>query len=91
MNHALDTSDIAFGRGVQALQFTRHTLSATVLWSRLPEGWEMRPLPRGSPNILSIRHHGLEHRTLISLPDGMPISMVVEDYASDVLSFEPPR
>ena len=49
MNQALEHSDIAFGRAIQALQFQRHTLSASLLWTPLPQGWEMScPSP---PNI----------------------------------------
>jgi hypothetical protein len=93
MNHALDTSDVAFGRAVQALHFTRHTLSADLLWSPLPEGWEMQGLPVAPrhPRPLPIPDHVLEHRALLSLPDGTPISLVVEDYTAEVLAFPPPR
>ncbi len=38
MNQALNTSDIAFGRAVLALNFTRTNLSAKLLWSPLSEG-----------------------------------------------------
>ncbi|HEY6926089.1 MAG TPA: hypothetical protein VI653_21585, partial [Steroidobacteraceae bacterium] len=41
MNKVLDTSDTPFGRAVQALHFHRRTLSAQLLWSPLPPGWEM--------------------------------------------------
>src|ERR1700761_2332278 len=41
MNQVLDTTDTAFGRAVQALHFHRRTLSARLLWSPLPQGWEM--------------------------------------------------
>ena len=41
MNRQLETTDIAFGRAVQALKFRRRTLSAELLWSPLLEGWEM--------------------------------------------------
>jgi chorismate-pyruvate lyase len=93
MNRALDSSDIAFGRAVQALHFTRHTLSATLLWSPLPEDWEMQGLPGvlHNPTPMSIPEHVLEHRAMLSLPDGTPISLVVEDYTADVLAFPPPR
>jgi hypothetical protein len=48
MNQVLDTTDTAFGRAVQALHFHRRTLSARLLWSPLPEGWEMgSTLPAG--------------------------------------------
>src|SRR5580658_6240339 len=41
MNQALEHSDVPFGRAIQALHFQRHTLSADLLWTPLPEGWEM--------------------------------------------------
>ncbi len=41
MNQQLETSDISFGRAVQALHFRRQTLSANLLWMPLPQGWEM--------------------------------------------------
>ena len=43
MNRLLDTTDIAFGRAVQRLNFRRRTLSAKLLWSPLPQNWEMGP------------------------------------------------
>jgi hypothetical protein len=91
MNQALDTSDIAFGRAVQALHFSRHTLSATLLWSPLPADWDMQAMAAGTPGMLAIPDHVLEHRALLSLPDGTPISLVVEDYTAGVLDFPPPR
>lgn len=91
MNQALDASDIAFGRAVQALHFSRHTLSASLLWSPLAAGWDVAPsLPKDGPETLMIPHHVLEHRALLSLPDGTPISFVVEDYTAEVLGFSPP-
>ncbi|XLM20900.1 hypothetical protein MKD33_01100, partial [Chromobacterium piscinae] len=45
MNHLLDTTDTPFGTAVKALNFTRRTESAKLLWSPLPQGWETRPLP----------------------------------------------
>jgi chorismate-pyruvate lyase len=92
MNEALESSDIAFGRAVQALHFTRHTLSARLLWSPPPAGWEMTGVPgtpRG-PRPLAMPHHVLEHRAALSLPDGTPFSLVVENYTSEVLAFPMP-
>ncbi len=80
MNQALDNTDIAFGRAVQALRFQRRTLSAELLWRPLPEGWEMNPGLRGQPAAaLQIPHELLQHRAVLTLPDGTPFSMVVED------------
>jgi hypothetical protein len=92
MNRALDTTDIAFGRAVQELRFRRRTLSASLLWSPLPEGWEMGAQPRvDNAPALKIPPHVLQHRAVLALPDGTPISTVVETYTSEVLAFpEPP-
>jgi hypothetical protein len=88
MNHVLETTDTAFGRAVQALHFQRRTLSARLLWSPLPEGWEMRPVrPEHHAGALAIPRELIEHRAVLSLPDGTPFSMVVETYSSEVLSF----
>jgi chorismate-pyruvate lyase len=92
MNRLLDTTDAPFGRVVQSLQFKRRTLSSTARWHPLPEGWEMSasaanvgaaalPMP---PNLL-------EHRAILTLPDGTPFSEVVETYTSNVLAFPVPR
>ena len=93
MNKVLDTSDTPFGRAVQALHFHRHTLAAQLLWSPLPEGWEMgRSLPAPSRGSLSIPAQTIQHRAVLSLPDGTPFSVVVETYTHEVLGFpQPPR
>ena len=91
MNRALETSDIAFGRAVQALNYSRHTLSATLLWSPLAPGWESDGLPKGGGVPLAIPRHVLEHRAVLTMPDGTPFSLVVEDYTSAILDFPPPK
>jgi len=91
MNQVLDTTDTAFGRAVQALGFRRRTLSAMLLWSPLPPGWEMgvpAPVEEGKP--LAIPHAVLEHRAVLTLPDGTPFSTVVETYTGEVLAFPQP-
>ena len=91
MNRVLDTTDTAFGRAVQALDFHRRTLSVKLLWAPLPQGWEMgAPLPerRGT---LTMPHAVLEHRAVLTLPDGTPFSEVVETYTSEVLAFPEPH
>lgn len=88
MNHVLDTSDVAFGRAVQGLHFQRHTLSAELLWSPLPKGWETQPPTAfAHSSTLSIPSQVLQHRAILTLPDGTPFSEVVETYTSDVLAF----
>ncbi|WGD50112.1 hypothetical protein QA641_31470 [Bradyrhizobium sp. CB1650] len=93
MNRLLDTTDIAFGRVVQPLNFRRRTLSAKLLWSPLPQDWEMgAPLPERTGATLTIPPAVLQHRAVLSLPDGTPFSEVVETYTREVLAFpEPPR
>lgn len=93
MNKALDTTNIPFGRAVQDLHFTRLTLSAKLLWSPLPEGWETgaAPVPSSTSSTLQIPTEVLEHRAVLTLPDGTPFSTVIETYTDDVLAFpEPP-
>jgi hypothetical protein len=93
MNHQLDTSDVAFGRAVQALHFRRHTLQARLLWSPLPDGWEIAggALPDAAASTLAVPHAVLEHRAVLTLPDGTPFSEVIETYTEQVLAFPPPR
>jgi chorismate-pyruvate lyase len=86
MNKLLDTTRTPFGKAVQELHFQRRTLSAKLLWRPLPEGWEMNAAGANSavdpmPAIL------LEHRAVLTLPDGTPFSEVVESYTSKVLGF----
>jgi len=93
INKALDMTNIPFGRAVRDLHFTRHTLSAKLLWSPLPEGWETgaAPIPAGTSSALQIPTQLLEHRAVLTLPDGTPFSTVIETYTDDVLAFpEPP-
>jgi chorismate-pyruvate lyase len=92
MNEQLDHTDAAFGKVVQTLNFRRHTLSATLLWSPLPEGWENQPRAASvGAGKLHIPERLLEHRAVLVLPDGTPISEVVETYTGNVLAFPMPR
>ena len=90
MNHTLETSDTPFGRAVQELHFQRRTLSAELLWRPLPEGWESRP-PETDPShaALHIPPAVLEHRAVLTEPDGTPFSEVVETYTREVLGAPP--
>ena len=91
MNRQLETTDIAFGRAVQALKFRRRTLSAELLWSPLPQGWEMgAALPDLGAGSLALPAQLLQHRAVLTLPDGTPFSEVVETYTSEVLAFPEP-
>jgi len=92
MNHVLETTDTPFGKAVAALHFRRHTLSADLLWRPLPKGWEMSAAAAPAKvGALTIPDHVLEHRAVLSTPDGEPFSEVVETYTGEVLSFPPPK
>jgi chorismate-pyruvate lyase len=91
MNKVLDTTDTPFGRAVQELHFHRRTLSAQLLWSPLPMGWEMAGgLPARGKEPLRIPAQTIQHRAVLSVPDGTPFSVVVETYTGEVLSFPRP-
>jgi hypothetical protein len=88
MNRQLDTTDTSFGRVVRSLHFQRHTLSAKLLWAPLPEGWEMGAAgSEKASGTLEIPAHLLEHRAVLTTPDGTPFSEVVETYTDKVLAF----
>ena len=92
MNRLLDTTETAFGRAVQALNFHRRTLLVKLLWPPLPQDWEMgAPLPERKGTTLTMPHAVLEHRAVLTLPDGTPFSEVVETYTSEVLAFPEPH
>jgi hypothetical protein len=92
MNHVLETTDTPFGKAVAVLHFHRHTLSADLLWRPLPKGWEMSvAVAEDGKGALSIPDHVLEHRAVLSTPDGEPFSEVVETYTGEVLAFPPPK
>ncbi len=91
MNRVLETTDTPFGKAVADLRFRRHTLSTDLLWRPMPKGWEMGAAPPAPAAAgLSVPEHILEHRAVLSLPDGEPFSEVVETYTREVLAFPPP-
>ena len=86
MNRQLDTTDVPFGKVVQPLHFRRQTLSAELLWSPLPQGWDSgAALPSASGQPLAIPSHVLRHRALLYAQDNRPFSLVVESYTASVL------
>src|SRR5882757_8734584 len=88
MNQLLDTTDSPFGVVVRPLHFQRHTLSSTLLWLPLPVGWEMDAASRRSVAAdQPMPAQLLEHRAVLTLPDGTPFSEVVETYTDKVLAF----
>ena len=91
MNRELDTTDTPFGKAVKALHFRRRTLSAELLWSPLPAGWEMQPaLPAGTAHALAVPSQVIRHRAVLFDGAQRPFSALVETYTGDVLAFPPP-
>jgi hypothetical protein len=91
MNTLLDTTDTPFGKAVQELHFQRRTLSSKLLWMPLPGGWEMGAAAvREGAGPLAVPHELLEHRAILTLPNGTPFSEVVETYTDGVLAFPEP-
>jgi chorismate-pyruvate lyase len=88
MNRLLETTDEPFGKVVKALGFRRQTLSAQLLWSPLPVGWEMSGLDQAD-TPLRIPHAVLRHEAVLYTSAQIPFSAVVETYTSDVLDFRP--
>jgi chorismate-pyruvate lyase len=88
MNRALETTDAPFGAVVRSLHFQRRTLGARLLFSPLPPAWELAPAQAAArvPD-LAVPGAVLEHRAVLALPDGTPISEVVETYTGEVLAF----
>ncbi len=92
MNHVLETTDAPFGKAVAALHVRRHTLSADLLWRPLPKGWEMdAAAAQDDKSALTVPAHVIEHRAVLSTPDGEPFSEVVETFTGEVLAFPPPK
>jgi hypothetical protein len=94
MNRQLESSDTPFGKVAGPLRFQRRTLAADILWHPLPEGWDMVAAPkpaRPAPvnGVLEIPAHVLQHRAVLTLPDGTPISTLLETYTSGVFDFAP--
>jgi len=72
---------------VQALGFQRRTIASVLLWNPLPSGWEIQP-PAASDGAtaLCVPAQVLQHRALLTLPDGTPFSEVVETYSGELLA-----
>jgi hypothetical protein len=75
---------------VRPLHFERHTLSATLLWQPWPAGSHELTAPAPAVGLpLEVPDSVLEHRALLTLANGTPISEVVETYTRNALISEP--
>jgi chorismate-pyruvate lyase len=86
MNRQLDTTDEPFGKVVQPLGFQRRTLSAELLWSPLPAGWEMSA-PPVEREPLRIPQAVLRHEAVLYTSAQVPFSALVETYTNQLLDF----
>jgi chorismate-pyruvate lyase len=86
MNTRLQNSDEPFGKVVRALGFQRRTLSAQLLWSPLPQGWEMSEA-NGDGSSLRIPHAVLRHQAILYTSLQVPFSAVVETYTNQLFQF----
>ncbi|MBB3929928.1 chorismate-pyruvate lyase [Kaistia hirudinis] len=92
MNRELETTDTSFGRVVKPLDFTRTTIASKLLWSPLPEGWEMQAADGAAAAnaALPVPDFVLQNRAVLKRADGRPFSLVVENYTGNILAFPPP-
>ena len=83
---------VSFGRAVQALQFRRRTLSAKLLWSPLPDGWEVKgvTLPDAGSKTLQIPHAVAATPGLADPPGWHTVQRGLETYTREVLAFPQP-
>jgi hypothetical protein len=92
MNRLLETTDTPFGTVVRPLEPYRQTLGAALLWSPLPDGWEMgKAGPAQMTGVLLIPDALFEHRALLYTREHTPFSEVREVYQRAILAFPPPR
>jgi chorismate-pyruvate lyase len=90
MNALLETTDTPFGKVVAPLQPYRRTISATVLWSPLPAGWEQQDTSRFQSHrhaALAIPKDLFQHRAILYTAAHVPFSEVVETYQGELLDF----
>ena len=93
MNRLLETTDTPFGRTVAGLHPVRQTLSAELLWSPLPAGWDLTiggaaaGADAGGGGALAIPDELFRHRAVLYDEQRRPFSEVVETYTSEVLDY----
>lgn len=93
MNRLLETTGTPFGRAVQPLEPYRQTFSVKLLWSPLPDGWELNSIrpPTRTNGALSIPDSLFEHRAVLYTREHKPFSEVNEVYQRQLLEFPLPR
>jgi chorismate-pyruvate lyase len=90
MNALLETTDTPFGKAVQPLHPYRRTISATMLWTPLPQGWEQQRRRRFASHrrrAIALPKEVFQHRAVLYTAEHLPFSEVVETYQSELLAF----
>ncbi len=93
MNRLLENTDTPFGRAVAGLHPVRQTLSAELLWSPLPAGWDLTiggaaaRRDAGGGGALAIPAELFRHSAVLYDERRRPFSEVVETYTSEVLDY----
>jgi hypothetical protein len=91
MNRQLETTDIPFGRAVQALHPVRQTLSVERLWSPLPQDWDQFSQGASDRNALkgglAIPPYLFRHHAILFDGQRRPIALVVESYTGETLHY----
>lgn len=89
MNQKLDTTDEPFGKVVKQLGFQRRTISAELLWSPLPSGWETDAAERARMHEpLRIPRAVLRHKAILYSAAQQPFSALIETYTDRTLEFD---
>jgi hypothetical protein len=81
MNQVLDQTDTPFGLAVRSLHFRRQTLSSERLWSP--------PSGAATGGTMAIPDHLLRNEGLLTVPGGLSISQVIENYTAQILGAPP--
>ena len=86
MNKTLESSETPFGKVVKPLGFTRHTLSANLLWPGLSNpGAAVVESPSEGREGLAPPYLLFEHRALLQTANGTPFSLLIERYTRNLL------
>lgn len=93
MNNLLDNTDTPFGKAVLPLVPFRRTFEVKLLWSPLPQGWELVPAEAHQyaskpQKALTIPAELFSHRAVLYSKDNVPIAEVNERYQGTLLDFK---
>ena len=94
MNRLLESTQLPFGKVVQALAPQRQTLAVTLLWSPLAEGWERSThgtvASAATAGPLKVPAALFAHQAIVFSGRHQPIAEVYEVYQRDILAFPEP-